>query len=292
MPLSFPSSPTVGQTSTQNDGRTYSWTGYAWELVAASGGSGLSWSSVPSAPTSNGEAGLIARDGKYFYVATAANTWKRAALSTWIPYRLYDSFTAADATSISGRSLEEGTALPKSWTTTLAGASAAAAVIRSNAMVADNYTPSADNNYCFCTADAGSADVTITSTIVLGSRDADYAYAGAVARWSDVHNGIRVMVGRNGSVDLGFAIRLAQHSNGTFTQLAITGNGTSLSTGIPYTLTVTLSGSSITASLSNGMSVSATSSVNQTVTTHGVFIGHTSDAGSGTVTSIDNFGVL
>lgn len=31
MPLSFPSSPTVGQTSTQN-GRTFTWSGYAWEL--------------------------------------------------------------------------------------------------------------------------------------------------------------------------------------------------------------------------------------------------------------------
>jgi len=41
MPLSFPASPTVGQTSTQN-GRTYSWTGYAWELVAAAGGGSLS----------------------------------------------------------------------------------------------------------------------------------------------------------------------------------------------------------------------------------------------------------
>jgi hypothetical protein len=39
MPLSFPASPTVGQQSTQN-GRTYSWTGYAWELVAAAGGGG------------------------------------------------------------------------------------------------------------------------------------------------------------------------------------------------------------------------------------------------------------
>jgi len=34
MALSFPSSPSVGQTSTQN-GRTYTWTGYAWELVAS-----------------------------------------------------------------------------------------------------------------------------------------------------------------------------------------------------------------------------------------------------------------
>lgn len=39
MPFSFPSSPSVGQQSTQN-GRTYSWSGSAWELVAASGGSG------------------------------------------------------------------------------------------------------------------------------------------------------------------------------------------------------------------------------------------------------------
>jgi hypothetical protein len=34
MPLSFPSSPTVGQQSTQN-GRTYQWTGTAWELIAS-----------------------------------------------------------------------------------------------------------------------------------------------------------------------------------------------------------------------------------------------------------------
>jgi len=34
MPFSFPSSPTNGQQSTQN-GRVYSWTGSAWELVAA-----------------------------------------------------------------------------------------------------------------------------------------------------------------------------------------------------------------------------------------------------------------
>lgn len=31
MPLSFPSSPTVGQTSAQN-GRQYTWDGYAWNL--------------------------------------------------------------------------------------------------------------------------------------------------------------------------------------------------------------------------------------------------------------------
>jgi hypothetical protein len=39
MPLTPPASPTVGQTYTAN-GRTWSWTGAAWELVAASGGGG------------------------------------------------------------------------------------------------------------------------------------------------------------------------------------------------------------------------------------------------------------
>ena len=34
MPLTFPSSPTVGQQYTANN-RTYQWTGYAWELVVA-----------------------------------------------------------------------------------------------------------------------------------------------------------------------------------------------------------------------------------------------------------------
>jgi hypothetical protein len=32
MPLSFPTNPTAGQTTTQN-GRTYSWSGYAWEFI-------------------------------------------------------------------------------------------------------------------------------------------------------------------------------------------------------------------------------------------------------------------
>jgi hypothetical protein len=32
MALSFPSSPSVGQTSSQN-GRQYTWSGYAWELA-------------------------------------------------------------------------------------------------------------------------------------------------------------------------------------------------------------------------------------------------------------------
>ena len=51
--------------------------------VTGSGGSGLSWSSVPASATATGTAGSIAYDANYLYVATAANTWERAALSTW-----------------------------------------------------------------------------------------------------------------------------------------------------------------------------------------------------------------
>jgi hypothetical protein len=33
MPISWPANPSIGQTSVQN-GRTYTWSGYAWELVS------------------------------------------------------------------------------------------------------------------------------------------------------------------------------------------------------------------------------------------------------------------
>jgi hypothetical protein len=53
-------------------------------VLAASGGSGLSWSSAPASPTASGTAGQISYDSSgHFYVCTAANTWLRAALSTW-----------------------------------------------------------------------------------------------------------------------------------------------------------------------------------------------------------------
>ena len=55
MPFSFPSSPSVGQQSQQN-GRTYSWSGYAWELVAASGGGGLVTAASVSAFPATGSA--------------------------------------------------------------------------------------------------------------------------------------------------------------------------------------------------------------------------------------------
>lgn len=88
MAFSFPSSPTVGDVSVQN-GRSYTYAGnQVWELTTAAasgGGSGLTWSSVPASATASGTAGQIAYDNAsgFFYVATAASTWKRVALSSW-----------------------------------------------------------------------------------------------------------------------------------------------------------------------------------------------------------------
>lgn len=41
------------------------------------------FTSVPSTSESPGTAGQMAYDASYFYVCTALNTWKRAALNTW-----------------------------------------------------------------------------------------------------------------------------------------------------------------------------------------------------------------
>ena len=49
MPISFPSSPSVGQVSVQN-GRTYTWSGYAWELVSNVSGHAASHATGGSDP--------------------------------------------------------------------------------------------------------------------------------------------------------------------------------------------------------------------------------------------------
>jgi len=88
MAFSFPSSPTVGDVSVQN-GRSYTYAGSnVWELTtaASSGGSGLTWSSVPASATASGTAGQISYDSSYYYVCVATNTWVRTALSTWSPF--------------------------------------------------------------------------------------------------------------------------------------------------------------------------------------------------------------
>ena len=51
--------------------------------LTASGTVIFSTSSTPASASATGTAGTITWDTSYIYVCTAANTWKRAALSTW-----------------------------------------------------------------------------------------------------------------------------------------------------------------------------------------------------------------
>ena len=46
------------------------------------------WVSAPASATASGAAGQVAYDSSYFYVCTAPDTWRRAALSSWVtdPY--------------------------------------------------------------------------------------------------------------------------------------------------------------------------------------------------------------
>jgi hypothetical protein len=52
-------------------------------VVQANGNAVVTSVAVPATATSTGTAGQIAYDSTYVYVCTAANTWRRAALSTW-----------------------------------------------------------------------------------------------------------------------------------------------------------------------------------------------------------------
>jgi hypothetical protein len=120
MPFSFPSSPSVGDLSTQN-GRQYRYAGNnAWELVAAS--SGLTWSAVPASATASGTAGQIAYDSQYQYICVATNTWARISLAAFTPARIPglqlwldagDSWTLFDATS--GGSTTAANGIVKRW---------------------------------------------------------------------------------------------------------------------------------------------------------------------------------
>jgi len=75
-----------------NARRLYFWDSSGVYVEAGTSGGGgsssaaISWSSVPSSATATGTAGQIAYDGSYFYLASATNTWVRAAVSTWVPF--------------------------------------------------------------------------------------------------------------------------------------------------------------------------------------------------------------
>lgn len=69
------------------DGKAYTKnaSGQIVSLTMGGGGgsSGFSWAAAPESPTDNATAGQIAYDADYLYVATATNTWKRTALTSW-----------------------------------------------------------------------------------------------------------------------------------------------------------------------------------------------------------------
>jgi hypothetical protein len=54
--------------------------------LGGGGGSGLTWSSVPASATATGTAGQIAYDKFFQYTCVATNTWRRAAMSTWVNF--------------------------------------------------------------------------------------------------------------------------------------------------------------------------------------------------------------
>ena len=47
-----------------------------WKMVGT-------YVAAPASATASGQEGHLATDASYIYICTAANTWKRAAISTW-----------------------------------------------------------------------------------------------------------------------------------------------------------------------------------------------------------------
>ena len=110
MPLSFPASPTTGQQSTQN-GRTWAWSGSAWELVAASGGGGSDSRLdlfLPPAPTS-----LVATAGN----AQVALSWTAPTVLAQTPITDYTVQYSSDSGS-TWTTFADGTSTATSATVT------------------------------------------------------------------------------------------------------------------------------------------------------------------------------
>lgn len=78
---SFPSSPTQGQTATKG-GRTYSWSGKAWEFVGSSGGSGSGSASLVYAATPSGFPATGSADN--LYISTDTQRIFRWATSVYV----------------------------------------------------------------------------------------------------------------------------------------------------------------------------------------------------------------
>jgi hypothetical protein len=72
---------------TTEDQRIWRWDATASIYVESgpSGGSGLSWSSVPASATATGSVGQIAYDSQYQYTCVSQNYWVRTPLTPWVP---------------------------------------------------------------------------------------------------------------------------------------------------------------------------------------------------------------
>jgi hypothetical protein len=92
---------------------------YAEAGPSGGGGSGLTWSSVPASATATGAAGSIAYDNAsgFFYVATATNTWKRVALSSWTVDPYFSSVSLLLHGDGSGNTFVDSSPTPKTITT-------------------------------------------------------------------------------------------------------------------------------------------------------------------------------
>lgn len=77
-PATVKGSPVINQAANAVSNVLFYWDGTNyWTL------NGLPWVAAPAAANSAGFVGQMAWDTSYFYICTAANTWKRAAIATW-----------------------------------------------------------------------------------------------------------------------------------------------------------------------------------------------------------------
>jgi len=205
-----------------------------------------------------------------------------------------DQFTAANGTAISGRTPSPTSLGSNVWSTaTWSGDnSVAACQIQNNQAQQLTFPGETQNNYSWAYINGQAADVTVSGTLSLGSRDGPYSYCGLAARVTPSASvpsisGIALLLFSNnlGSVDVGASLILRSWNNGAYVNLGTRTAAVAYNTA--YTATLTVSGSSITA-VCNGVTITATSTVNQTVGSHGFFIGHTEDKGSGTQSYVDN----
>jgi hypothetical protein len=139
----------------------------------------------------------------------------------------------------------------------------------------------------------GFANVTITGSFVLGTRDREWSGVDINCRSgsvSNIDNSINVEFLASGTSTISKAIYIYKIVSGTWTLLDSVGTGSSFTKGTQYTFTITLDGNSISVSC-NGLSKTTSTSDNASNTKHGFGVLHATDLGSGSVTYLDDFKV-